>query len=194
MKFLYTAVMWVVGALFWSKPANALYGWLGRHKLPVAVFGGAAAVLAAVTLAAAAWGPPDFWKHVVHRNVEMHLFAGAGLYLLFQRVLLAVERKLAKRHDRKWRMSWAAWYLIPFAMVMAISFTQEYGYSLLGDSRGTVGGDWEYNKHSVIERIKSFADNATWFFGSLAAAWSAYFSAERQWFARMDYLKWKGNG
>ena len=156
-----------------------------RLQLPIAIFGGALATLAAVTAAAAIWGPPDFWRHVLQRNLELHLMAGAGLYLLFQRLVLMIETR------RRKMFGWFVWFIGPVMCVMAISLTQEYGLSLMGESRSTFGGDWQFNKGSAVERAKSLADNATWLFGSLAAAWASYFAAVRNETARNHYLAWK---
>ena len=133
-----------------------LKAWFIAHRLPVCLFGGLMGALLAVAAIAAIWGPEGFAKHVLQRNLELHLMAGAGLYLLFSRFVLFAERK------RKRAFGWFLWYLAPVFSVMAISFTQEYGFSLMGESRGTLGGDWAYNAESVVARLKSFADSATW--------------------------------
>ena len=162
--------------------------WIKKNARYFYVFGGMVAVLFAVAGAAAIWGPPGFWKHVLQRNLELHLMAGAGLYLLFKRLLLLVERRIHKRKGVKyWRLKPLVWFLTPVACVMAISLTQEYGLSLMGESFGTLGGDWKYNEGSLVARAKSFADNATWLFGSLAAAWSSYFCGNRDSLAYTDW-------
>ena len=166
--------------------------WLRKHVLPVALFGGLAATLLAVTAIAAIWGPSGFWRHVVQRNVEMHLLAGTALYVLFGRFQLLAERLYRKRSGkRSWRLPWPAWFFGPVAVILAISLTQEYGLSMLGESAGTWGGDWAYNKASLPERFKSLADTACWMWGALAGAWATYFMADRYDLARDDYLAWK---
>ena len=166
---------------------QAIRNYIREERLlgPLCVFGGLFGVLALVTLAASVWGPSGFWKHVLDRNIQLHLFAAMGLWMLFSRLLMIVENR------RKRVFGWFVWYGAPVLCVLAISLTQEYGYSMLGESRGTVGGDWAYNKGSAVARAKSFADTATWMAGSLIAAWYAYFSAVRNETGRNHYLQWR---
>ena len=158
---------------------------VANHKLPVCVFGGSFGILLAVTGYAYFWGPDGFWKHVWERNIQLHLFAGAGLYLLFSRLTLLYERL------RDVEFGWFRWFLTPVACVMLISLTQEYGLSMMGETAGHWGGDFDFWTGHPVERSKSFADNATWFFGSMAAAWYAYYMPARLSSARLQYLHGK---
>lgn len=205
MEFVRKAVLWVVGALFWSKPANAAYGWLGRHKLPVAVFGSLLAVILAVAAYAGAQGRTELVKHIFDREFVVHFGVGTWAYMLLQRTLLVIERKRSKRLENRNRLPWAVWYFVPMAALLTVNSINEWGFAMTPIPEyciegnlgcGYWGGDWARAalkpEGSLALKLKSIADIAAWSFAALAAAWWMYFSAERQWFARMDYLKWKG--
>ena len=170
---------WMACYLAWGMGT----AWVSNHKLPVAVFGLSFGVLGTVTAVAAIFDHHGFWRHVLDRNIQIHLFAGMGLYLLFARLVLAVERPTGKR------LPWWLWYFLPVAFVMAISVCQEYVFSLMGETKGA-HGDYHYwmAQGERIKASKSFADNATWFSGSMIAAWWSYFMPKRLWRARLDYL------
>ena len=174
---------WMACYLAWGLGTE----YIENHKLPFAVFGTAFGVLFGVAAYAYFAGPTGFWQHVLDRNIQMHLCAGVALYLLFSRLLIVVEHLRGHR-----RFHWFVWFFAPVAAVMAISICQEYVFSILGgpETRWQWGGDYRANGRAgdYVAQFKSFADNATWFAGSMAAAWYCYYCPERNLSARHEYL------
>ena len=146
--------------------------WLRRNLTYIAVFGGLAATIGAVSLLALI-DSAAFSGHVWFRSL-LHVPWGFALCILFFRLLMLVETERGKL------FRWQAWYGIPIAVVFGIAIMQEFGFP--GDFRNAVG--W-------VHRAKSFADVAGWAFGALSAAWFAYFCGDRLSTARWDYIAWR---
>ena len=169
--------------------------WIRRHRLPIGVFGGLAAVVVASIVIAYAMDDDDLAKHIQERQLEVHFGWGVAAYLLFSRLLLVVERKAKKRGAGN--LSWQAWYFGPIVALLACVTFQEfwpYGFPKIGDFfreevRDAVTGLMRPIRWG--ERLKSVVDYAGWLFGALGAAWYTYFTATRLETARQQYLSWK---
>ena len=171
---------------------RAVYQYIGRHKLPFAVFGGLLAVIAAVWMNAKVRGLDDLAAHILNREFAVHIGLGFALYGLFGRLLLVAERKRGRHLD------WLPWYFVPLCILLSINATNEWLVAMTGRPDGWpegrpltwFGGDWKRAQimQSAPTMLKSIADMAAWAFGALACAWRDYFMGERLWLARADYL------
>ena len=170
---------------WFMKNAHIVSDWILKDSLPWLLFSSLSLVLVVVVLVAYVWGPDGFWKHVLERNLELHLAGACGLYYAFGAEIMLIEW-IVRKCGGKYRISPEMLFLGPVLEIAVVSMTQEYVYSLMGASAGTWGGDWTYNNRNPVEQFKSIADNAVWLLGSMWTANTVFVMAPRNLMAKRE--------
>ena len=197
MKLLSKIVLWIVGVLFWSRPAVAFWTWIANHKLPVCVFGGLLSVILIVGLNAGLHGDGELAKHVFNRQFSVHIGLGGLLYALFSWLLITLEHRKRDLYD------WRVFYFAPLVCLLAINCTNEWAFALTppppycaeltdaGTPCGYLGGDDARArlKGDTALGLKSIADICGWAFGALAIAWWIYRGGERMGIATQQRVR-----
>ena len=139
--------------------------WIKANWLPIAVFGGMAVTMLAVSLMDGRFA---------------HTWARAGYHVPWGFALAAVFSWTLAEVDRttSWYAEWPVYWFGPAAIVLAIACLQEFG----------PGGDWHRNVGNRALQAKSIADICGWQFGALAQRWYEYRSCTAAQDARASYL------